>query len=110
MQVQLDWVPLNGAERRPAVLYIEHLETAPWNLERYVGKSARLYTRVGSSLMVVASMLSEQFGLSGGVGLHSLELSEGFYRQLRFGGRAFFQELGLGYLSFPELRYFEHAE
>jgi len=111
MQVSLNWVPQRkNGETRAKLLYVEHLETAPWNLERYVGDRNRVYGRVGTQLIIAAGELSEKQGLDGRVGLHSLPTSEGFYRGLRIAGRTVFNELGLGFFEYPTLRYFETAE
>lgn len=111
MHVRLGWSAenANGA-MRPPVVYIEHLETAPWNLLRYVGKNDRLYRQVGTSLIVAAIALSKSVGLSGRVGLHSLELAETFYNSLLIRQQKVFKDLGSGYLPHSELRYFEHSE
>jgi hypothetical protein len=111
MQVSLIWTPRRkDGETRTRPLYIEYLEVAPWNLERYVGDRNRVYGRVGTQLIIAAGELSEKQGLDGRVGLHSLPTSEGFYRGLRIAGRTVFNELGLGFFEYPTLRYFETAE
>jgi len=60
-----------GANAEP-VLYVDYLETAPWNLR---GPA----TRVGTVLIEEAFRISRDTGWGGRVGLHSLSQAERFY-------------------------------
>lgn len=66
-----------GQRGKPAV-YVEYLETAPWNRAEF-RMTGRL-RGVGTALLTAAVDLSEAEGFKGRIGLHSLPQSEGFYR------------------------------
>ncbi len=70
------------------VLYIEYLESAPWNLPEYAGLETR-YRGVGSSLLAAAVEISVEYGWEGRLALHSLGAAHGFYL------KAGFENLGL---------------
>jgi hypothetical protein len=68
------------------VVYVDYVETAPWNLKgsaippRFLG--------VGTMLIAEAVRVGIESGLSGAVGLHSLPQAEAFYTKIgmtRFG-------------------------
>lgn len=67
----------------PYVMYIEYVESAPWNLSYYAGDEA-LFAGVGESLVSAARDESEKRGYGGRLGLHSLKDSEGFYERIGF--------------------------
>jgi hypothetical protein len=81
------------------VVYVDYLEAAPWNLKgssispRFVG--------IGTVLMADAIRLSQETGLNGRVGLHSLPQAEGFY-ETRCRMTRFSQDV-----SYYNLTYFE---
>lgn len=88
---------------RPAFLYGDYLETAPWNLElKVIGQSPR-FSGVGVQLLAAAAQLSRLMGLRGRIGLHSLRRSEDFYR------RRGMTDLGPD-PEYENLRYFELTE
>jgi hypothetical protein len=60
-----------------AVLYVDYLETAPWNLRTAVGGPR--YKGVGGLLVAEAVRISGEVGSAGRVGLHSLPQAERFY-------------------------------
>jgi hypothetical protein len=60
------------------LVYIEYLESAPWNLAVMV--DTPLYGGIGSILMRTAVQLSYDEGFHGRIGLHALPQSEAFYR------------------------------
>ena len=62
-----------------SVVYVDYLETAPWNLQGPGG--SRRFGGVGKVLMREAIELSERLGFGGRVGLHSLEQAERFYQE-----------------------------
>ena len=62
------------------VVYVDYLETAPWNL-RGIGVGPR-FSGVGTVLIADAVRWSNETGLGGRVGLHSLPQAEPFYRNL----------------------------
>jgi hypothetical protein len=66
-----------GRTGQPLV-YIDFLETAPWNRPEHVQFPA--YRGVGQALIATAIQLSFDEGFKGRTGLHSLPQSEGFYR------------------------------
>jgi hypothetical protein len=82
------------------VLYIEYIETAPWNQRAYAGKSAR-YGGIGTQLLRIAIQSSLEAGCEGRIALHSLPQSEQFYRPI-------FSEIGID--ADVDLRYFEMDE
>jgi len=61
------------------ILYIEYVESAPWNLKDLVDDPK--YSGVGIALLEAAIELSDQEGFGGRIGLHSLPQSEAFYRK-----------------------------
>lgn len=62
-----------------AVVYVDYLEVAPWNL-KVPGFGPR-FLGVGASLIAEAVRQSLAAGLEGRVGLHSLEQAERFYAE-----------------------------
>ncbi len=70
------------------VLYVEYLESAPWNLPESAGIETR-YRGVGSSLLAAAVDISIEYGWGGRLALHSLGAAHGFYL------KAGFENLGL---------------
>src|ERR1700722_4679147 len=62
-----------------AILYIEYIESAPWNLKDLVEDPK--YSGVGIALLEAAIEFSEEEGFGGRIGLHSLPQSEEFYRK-----------------------------
>ncbi len=61
-----------------ALVYVEFLETAPWNRPEHVQFPA--YRGVGQALIATAIQLSFDEEFKGRIGLHSLSQSETFYR------------------------------
>jgi len=62
------------------LVYIELIETAPWNFPvPQTGRDA-LFKGVGGQLIELAIRWSDELSLQGRVGLHSLPQSEPFYR------------------------------
>jgi len=82
------------------ILYVEFIETAPWNQNTYARTSPR-YGGIGIALLRAAIQTSREAGCGGRIGLHSLPQSEGFYRPN-------FQDLGVD--PAEDLRYFEMSE
>lgn len=80
-----------------AVLYVEYIESAPWNLKDLVDEPK--FSGVGIALLEAAIELSEQEGFGGRIALHSLPQSEAFYRK-------YMTDLGPDQ-SHEGLRYFE---
>lgn len=60
------------------IVYIDYLESAPWNLATMV--DTPLYGGIGPTLMQTAVAVSYEEGFHGRIGLHALPQSEGFYR------------------------------
>lgn len=68
-------------DRGKPLLYIEYLESAPWNWNcRQLGQ-VRKYRGIGQILFQKAVELSQEEGFHGRVGLHALPQAEGFYEQ-----------------------------
>ncbi|MFO0884546.1 MAG: hypothetical protein U0894_10225 [Pirellulales bacterium] len=66
------------SQRSKPLVYVEFLETAPWNREQL--SDVPRYKRVGPVLIDVAIQLSISEGFEGRLGLHSLPQSDGWYR------------------------------
>jgi len=84
--LQLDLVPRASRTNRYSVdhvLYVEYLETAPWNQKAYMDRHAR-FGGVGLELILGAIEMSVAHGCHGSLGLHSLPGALGFYLSLRF--------------------------
>jgi hypothetical protein len=81
-----------------AILYIEFLETAPWNMRELAGTP--LFLGVGVRLLEAAAEFSVAEGFGGRVGLHSLPQSDDFYRK-------YMTDMGLDSSQSQGLRYFE---
>jgi hypothetical protein len=64
-----------------ALVYVDYLESAPWNLKAFVAKPH--FAGVGTVLLADAVRLSLETGLGGRVGLHSLPQAEAFYTRCR---------------------------
>ena len=60
-----------------AVVYVDYLEAAPWNLKSPLAPA--WFKGVGIALLADAVRLSNETGLDGRVGLHSLPQAEPFY-------------------------------
>ena len=86
------------AQAGKAVLYIEFLESAPWNLRDLTGTPQ--FLGVGVRLLEAAVEFSEEEGFGGRIGLHSLPQSEAFYRK-------YMTDLGPDSTQSQGLRYFE---
>jgi GNAT superfamily N-acetyltransferase len=83
------------------VLYVDYLETAPWNQRDYAGESARFWG-VGVSLMSAAIEMSKELGCEGRLGLHSLESAKKFYMAQGFTNLGFDAVEQLDYLEFRD--------
>jgi hypothetical protein len=81
-----------------AALYIEFLESAPWNLRDLV--EAPQFIGVGIRLLEAAIALSADEGFGGRIALHSLPQSDDFYRK-------YMTDLGPDSSQSQGLRYFE---
>jgi len=100
-------VDLNQFAREPSqkgkpLVYVDYLETAPWNRPDLGFDPPRL-RGVGSALLVAASALSAAEGFKGRIGLHSLPRADDFYR------RSGLCDLGPD-PAVHDLRYFEMTE
>lgn len=61
------------------LVYIDYLESAPWNWNIPELPQAGDFRGVGAALFYVAVMQSEQEGFHGRIGLHALPQAESFY-------------------------------
>jgi hypothetical protein len=69
------------AQKRKPVVYVDYLETAPWNVKvlmKALGRKTR-FGSVGTRLMEAAIRKSLEEGYKGRVALHSLPGAERFY-------------------------------
>jgi hypothetical protein len=73
-------VPIASKLGSGHVVYVDFLESAPWNLKS-PAQTAQ-FTGVGTALMAEAVRISWECQLQGVVGLHSLPQAEGFYSNL----------------------------
>ncbi len=79
MRVDLTKSGRAAAHAGKPLVYIDYLETAPWNWAE-LSRTPR-YKGVGSALLAAAMTLSIDEGFSGRIGLHALPQSEDFYRR-----------------------------
>lgn len=74
-------LPFIGALFRSSLIYVEYLETAPWNNPDFTRPKKPRYGSVGTHLLMDAVRYSVESDLNGRVGLHSLPEAVGFYRK-----------------------------
>ena len=82
------------------LVYIEYLETAPWNRKEIQSQDAR-FSGCGSIMLRAAIELSKEEGFQGRVGLHSLPQANNFYAN-----HVGMTDLGID-KDYQNLRYFE---
>ena len=87
------------------VVYIDLVESAPWNWKVKAIERVALLKGIGRQLIELAVRWSDDLGFKGRVGLHSLRQSESFYLS-----RCEMTDLGLDNKSNPPMRYFELSE
>ena len=97
----IGWRGRGNVQLGKPVLYVEYVESAPWNLAGLV-ESPR-FSGVGIALIHAAIQVSAEEGFGGRVGLHSLPQSEPFYRR-------YMQEFGMDSAHAEKLCYFEMTE
>ncbi len=89
-------------EEQKEVVYVDFVETAPWNWELSAAGRTADYKGVGRQLFELAVRWSDDLGFRGRVGLHSLPQADSFYRS------------GCGMTELApdpkQLRYFELSE
>jgi hypothetical protein len=76
-------VSRHPAEKGKPLVYVDYLETAPWNIKslmKALGKTPQ-FAAVGSRLIQAAAQKSVEEGFKGRIGLHSLSASERFYQE-----------------------------
>ncbi len=74
-----------GTDKGKPLVYVDFLETAPWNWTiPEIGRQS-LYRLIGSTLLWRAVKQSDDEGFQGRIGLHALPQSEGFYTGDPFG-------------------------
>ena len=71
--------PRPGRLENSHVVYVDYLESAPWNLRRFTASPR--FGGVGTVLVADAVRLSMEMGLGGRVGPHSLPQAEAFYNR-----------------------------
>lgn len=82
MLIDLNKTSRFRATQGESIVYVDYLQTAPWNLKR-PWRPKTQFRNLGTILMQVAIQLSLDLDFDGRIGLHSLPESEGFYRRLR---------------------------
>ena len=97
----IGWRGRIDARAGKPVLYIEYIESAPWNLAALV-ESPR-FSGVGVALMQAAIQVSVDEGFAGRIALHSLPQSQPFYRR-------YMHDLGIDLSHAEKLCYFEMTE
>ena len=67
-----------------ALVYVDYVEVAPWNLKTLAAALGEkpVYNAVGSRLVEAAVLKSKEEDCKGRVGLHSLPITELFYRKV----------------------------
>lgn len=93
-----------GAPGRELV-YLEFVETAPWNWRNDPAGRVARFKGVGPQLIDLAIRWSIDLGMKGRVGLHSLPQADSFYRD-----KCGCTDLGIDPKYQPPLRYFELTE
>lgn len=88
------------AKQAAHLVYVEYLETAPWNRKEIMGQEPRL-SGCGSIMVRAAIELSKEEGFQGRVGLHSLPQANNFYAN-----QVGMEDLGID-KDYQTLRYFE---
>lgn len=73
---------LFGIGRRPRVLIIDYVESAPWNFEPFTRPDPPRLRGIGGILIEYAVRISHEMGLRGRIGLFSLSGAESFYSHL----------------------------
>lgn len=86
------------------LVYVEYVETAPWNWPLPRINQEPRSRAVGPQLFEMAIRWSKQIGFKGRVGLHSLPQAEEFYRD-----RCRMTDLELD-RAYQNLRYFEMTQ
>jgi hypothetical protein len=107
--LQLSTIPRPSHRERQsgaATLYIEHVETAPWNQALYSPSGLGRFRAVGYNLIAAVAAESAAFGCDESLSLHSLPDAEAFYREVPARGEKLFVEIGTGIEPYPDLRYF----
>lgn len=79
MQVKTTDVCRLPSQRGKPLVYVDYLETAPWNQRELVERPR--FAGIGSVMLAAAITLSREEGFSGRIGLHSLPQSEKFYEE-----------------------------
>ena len=89
------------------LVYVEYLESAPWNWELPEIGQVGKFRGVGPQLLAMATLWSQQLGMKGRVGLHGISQAESFYR-----GRCQMTDLGMEKApgALKGLTYFEFTE
>jgi hypothetical protein len=95
-------IPRPAQRRDGSVIYVDYLESAPWNLKQTA--TAPRFIGVGTALISEAIRISVETGLGGRVGLHSLPQAEGFYSQ-----RCRMTRVGID-STYYDLTYYEYAD
>lgn len=68
-----------SSQRGKPLVYVDYLETAPWNQRELVEKPR--FGGIGSVMLAAAVALSREEGFAGRIGLHSLPQSVKFYEK-----------------------------
>lgn len=85
------------------LIYLDYVETAPWNLRVDEVGQVQRFKGVGRQLLELGVRLSKSMDLKGRIGLHALPQAVGFYR------RCGMTDLGID-PQHQQLRYFEMTQ
>jgi GNAT superfamily N-acetyltransferase len=86
------------------LVYVEYLESAPWNWEEPTISQEARYRGVGLQLVELAVRWSLDLGFQGRLGLHALPQADDFYRR-----RCAMTDMGLDTGRYRGMRYFEFS-
>lgn len=100
MLVDLNKISRFPATRGECIVYVDYLQTAPWNWKRDWQPNPQ-FRGLGTMMLQVAIQLSLELDFDGRVGLHSLRDSEDFYR--RRGMTEFWRDPDYDYLMYFEM-------
>jgi hypothetical protein len=93
------------AEGQKEIVYVDFVESAPWNWPSDKANRSPRFRGIGLQLMELATRWSIDLGMKGRLGLHSLPQADPFYRD-----RCQMTDLGVDSKYRSPLRYFEFSE
>lgn len=96
------WLPVVGSLLRRPVVYVDYLETAPWNNSGLTRPGGPRFGSVGTQLLMEEVRLGIETGQDGRVGLHALPQAAPFdlHRGMRLRVRSDWRYHGLPYFEY----------